>query len=87
MLEVSFVLISSGFIVDSKHVKQNLLSGGFFMIFIFIKSKSCESREFSNRHLVFVRADVAETNKTEGEQVTFFLCLEGFKTYKQKSVT
>ena len=41
----------------------------------------------ANRYLVFVRADVAETNKTEGEQVTFFLCREGFKTDKQKSVT
>ena len=57
------------------------------MIFIFIKSKSCKSRKFSNRYLVFVRADVAETNKTEGEQVTFFLCREGFKKDKQKSVT
>ena len=57
------------------------------MIFIFIKSKSRKSRKFSNRYLVFVRADVAETNKTEGEQVTFFLCREGFKKDKQKSVT
>ena len=32
----------------------------------------------ANSHLV-LRADVAETNKTEGEQVTFFLCSEGLK--------
>ena len=40
----------------------------------------------ANRHLV-LRADVAETNKTEGEQVTFFLCSEGFKKDKQKYVS
>ena len=32
-----------------------------------------------------MRADVAETNNTEGEQVTFFLCREGFKKDEQKS--
>ena len=60
---------------------------GFSWFSFLLKVNLVSPENSANIYLVFVRADVAETNKTEGEQVKFFLCREGFKKDKQKSVT